>query len=109
MRFVETPEEMIAGMQQAPVWPLLEAVAPTLEYDAAAMGPEQTVPVGRAAEVTAPTLVMNGGASFPFMEEAAVKIAKAIPNAEHRVLPGQTHNVSAEALAPVLVEFFNKE
>jgi len=26
---------------------------------------------------------------------------------QHRTLPGQTHEVAAEAIAPVLVEFFN--
>jgi pimeloyl-ACP methyl ester carboxylesterase len=107
MRFVETPEQMIAGMRQAPVWPLLEAVGPTLPYDAAAIGRERTVPVARAAKVTAPTLVMNGDASFLFMEDAAVKIANAVPNAQHRVLKGQTHDVSPQALAPVLIEFFD--
>jgi hypothetical protein len=29
-----------------------------------------------------------------------------LPNAEHRVLAGQTHNVAAAALAPVLRGFF---
>ncbi len=109
MKLVEAPAEAIAGMQQSPMWPLFESVAPTLEYDAAAIGRERTVPVSRAANVTAPTLVMNGDASFPFMEDAAVKIANAVPNAQHRVLKGQTHDVSPQALAPVLVEFFNKE
>jgi hypothetical protein len=33
-------------------------------------------------------------------------LAKAIPNAQHRTLEGQTHEVAAEAIAPVLVEFF---
>jgi pimeloyl-ACP methyl ester carboxylesterase len=106
MKLVEVPPEAIAGMQQSPMWPLFESVAPTLEYDAAAIGLERTVPVSRAAKVTAPTLVMNGSASFPFMEDAALKIAKAVPNAQHRVLAGQTHDVNAQALAPVLIEFF---
>jgi hypothetical protein len=34
-------------------------------------------------------------------------LAKAIPNGEHRTLPGQTHEVEAKVLAPALVEFFN--
>jgi hypothetical protein len=32
--------------------------------------------------------------------------AEAIPSAQHRTLEGKTHEVTAEALAPVLVEFF---
>jgi pimeloyl-ACP methyl ester carboxylesterase len=35
LRFVGAPEEMVAGMRHTPVWATLEAVAPTLAYDAA--------------------------------------------------------------------------
>ena len=45
--------------------------------------------------------------SFPFMHTTAMALADAMPNAQHRTLEGQTHEVAAEALAPVLVEFFN--
>ena len=50
---------------------------------------------------------MNGGASYPFMQDTAVALANAIPNAQHRTLEGQTHEVAPEVIAPVLVEFFN--
>src|SRR3989442_3498400 len=36
----------------------------------------------------------------------ARRLAEAIPGAQLRGLPGQTHNVAATALAPVLKEFF---
>jgi hypothetical protein len=49
---------------------------------------------------------MNGGASYEFMGEAARELAKVIPNARYYVLEGQTHEVAPEAMAPVLVEFF---
>jgi pimeloyl-ACP methyl ester carboxylesterase len=39
------------------------------------------------------------------MWEAAT-LAKAMPQAEHRTLEGQTHEVAPHVLAPVLVEFF---
>jgi hypothetical protein len=50
---------------------------------------------------------MNGGASYPFMQVAAAALAKAIPDGQHRVLEGQSHEVAPEALVPVLVDFFN--
>jgi hypothetical protein len=50
---------------------------------------------------------MNGSASDKFMYDTAVALAKAMPNAQHRVLEGQTHAVAPEAIAPVLVEFFS--
>ena len=87
----------------------MESVAPTLLYDAAAMGKDRTVPVERAAKVTAPVLAMDGGANLtmmPFMHDSATKLAKAIPHAQQRTLEGQTHAVEAEALAPVLTKFF---
>jgi hypothetical protein len=40
------------------------------------------------------------------MQETAKTLANIIPNAEHRILEGQTHDVAAEALAPILIEFF---
>jgi pimeloyl-ACP methyl ester carboxylesterase len=106
MRLVGAGDEGVAGMRQSPAWPVFEAVAPTLAYDAAELR-DSAVPTERAAEVTIPTLVMAGGATFPFIQDAAMALAGALPNAQHRVLEGQTHEVSAEALAPVLVEFFN--
>jgi pimeloyl-ACP methyl ester carboxylesterase len=105
MRLVGAGDEGVAGMRQSPVWPLFEAVAPTLAYDAAALG-DSSVPTERAASITIPTLVMAGGATFPFIQQAAQALAAALPHAQHRTLDGQTHEVAAEAIAPVLEEFF---
>jgi pimeloyl-ACP methyl ester carboxylesterase len=99
------PAEAIAGMRQTPIWPLFESVAPTLAYDNAIMG-DGSVPTERLASLTVPTLVIDGGASPAFMHNAAQALALALPNAQHRTLEGQTHDVAPEALAPVLVEFF---
>lgn len=109
MQFVGTPAEMIDGMRQSPMWSMFEAVAPTLVYDAAAMGENLSVPVTRVARIHIPVLIMDGGADIaliPFMHDTATKLAKAIPHAQHRTLEGQTHDVNPEVLAPVLVEFF---
>ena len=106
MLFVGMPPEHLEGARRQPMWPMWEAVAHTLPYDAAAMGDDGSVPTEKAARVTVPTLVMDGSASFPFMHATAVALAKAIPNGEHRTLEGQTHEVEAHVLAPVLVEFF---
>ena len=53
-----------------------------------------------------PALVMDGGASFPFMHATAAALADAMPRGQQRTLEGQTHEVTAESLAPVLIEFF---
>ena len=106
MLFVGMPPEHLEGARRQPMWPVWEAVAHTLPYDAAAMGDDASVPTEKAASVTVPTLVMDGSASFPFMHSTAIALAKALPNGEHRTLEGQTHEVEAHVLAPVLVEFF---
>lgn len=105
MRLVGTPEEGIAQMRQTPMWPALEAVAPTLAYDAACLG-DRSVPVERAGSLSIAALVMDGGASPAPMREAVRALARAIPGAEYRTLEGQTHDVAAEAIAPVLTSFF---
>jgi hypothetical protein len=40
------------------------------------------------------------------MRNAMGELADVLPNARHHTLEGQTHIVKAEALVPVLVEFF---
>lgn len=108
MRLVGAPDEMVAGMRQTPMWGMLESIAPTLAYDAAALGPDRRVPTTRAAALTIPTLIMDGGASYdimPFMRASAEELAQAIPHAERSTLEGQQHNVDAKVLAPVLAAF----
>jgi pimeloyl-ACP methyl ester carboxylesterase len=107
MKFVGATDDQINGMRYAPVWPMFEAIAPTLAYDhIAILGEDALVPTERAARVAVPTLIMNGGASFPFMYITATALANAIPNAQHSILEGQTHEVLPEAIAPLLAEFF---
>lgn len=99
------PVEAVAGMRQTPVWSLFESAAPTLAYDNTIMG-DGSVPVKLMASVTVPTLVIDGGASPAFMQNAAQAVARALPNAGRRTLEGQTHDVAPEVLASVLEEFF---
>ncbi len=107
MRFVGTPAEQVGGMRRAPFWPGMEAVAPTLAYDhAAILGEPWSVPTGLAARVSVPALVMAGDASLPFMPDAARVLSQAIPQGQLRMLEGQTHEVNPGVLAPVLAEFF---
>lgn len=105
MTYVGTPAEAIAGMRHAPVWGVFEAVAPTLAYDAAVLG-DASIPKAVASSIKVPTLVMNGS-TIPFMHATAQTLAEVIPNAQHRVFEGQGHDISAEAIVPALIEFFN--
>jgi len=103
------PAEMIGQMRGAPMWPALEALAPSLAHDAAVMGDGTrggSVPTDRLADLAVPTLVLDGGASPAWMREVAQRVANTLPAGQHRCLEGQTHDVAPQALAPVLEEFF---
>lgn len=105
MTLLGVPAEDLDGMRQYPMWPMWEAIAPTIAYDAAVLGEDASVPTTRAAHLAVPALIMTGSASYPFMQVTATALARAIPNARRHTLEGQPHEVAAEALAPVLVEF----
>ena len=107
MRLVGTPEDQVADMRHAPFWPSLEAIAPTLAYDhAAIIGERWSAPTDAAARVSVPALVMAGDAGLPFMPATARALSEAMPHGQLRLLAGQPHNVSPGVLAPVLAEFF---
>jgi pimeloyl-ACP methyl ester carboxylesterase len=105
-KVVGMPAEFVAQARTQPWWPAQEALAHTLAYDATIMR-DYSLPTDLASSVKAPTLVIAGGASFPFMRETAEALAQAVPNGTTRTLEGQTHDVSPAVIAPVLVEFFN--
>ena len=105
-KVVRMPPEFVAGARSAPWWAATEALAHTLPYDATIMG-DYSLPTDRAARVTVPTLVIDGGGSFGFMGETADALAKILPIGERRTLEGQEHNVDPALLAPVLREFFS--
>jgi pimeloyl-ACP methyl ester carboxylesterase len=107
---VRVPPSDVAAMRGQPFWSEIEQVAPTLRYDAEIMAGTMRgapLPAGRWAAVTAPTLVLNGGGGAEFMRAGADALAAILPHAQRRSLPGQTHDVAAEVLAPALVEFFS--
>jgi hypothetical protein len=98
-KVVGMPDEFVTQARSAPWWPWQEGLAHTLAYDATIMG-DYLIPVERVSTVTAPTLVLAGGASFGPLIESAKKLADILPNGEYRELPGQTHDVAGEVLAP---------
>jgi pimeloyl-ACP methyl ester carboxylesterase len=104
---VGVSKKQVEAMKRLPMWPGLVKLAPTLAYDSEVMGKGHALPAARLARITAPTLVMHGGAGAPLMRDAAQAISKIIPKARLRTLAGQTHGVSPKVLAPVLEEFFS--
>lgn len=102
------PAAFVAQLRQAPFWPASEAVAHTLAYDGSIVGDSMSgkpLQAERWASVTVPTLVIEGGQT-PGFGTGAQALADALPNARRRILEGQPHNVAADAIALVLMEFF---
>jgi len=109
MKYVGAPPEQIEGMRQSPAWSFMEQIAPTLAYDhTALMGSTNTIPTALVVRISSPALVISGDAGLPFMQVTARSLSRIIPHAELRILPGQTHDVDPQVLAPVLQEFFEK-
>ncbi len=102
---VGVPPESVAGMRRSPMWADLTALAHTLAYDSAVLGPGG-VPAERLKGVRTRAMVVDGGCSPVLLRNAARSVARALPRGRHRTLTGQTHDVAPHVLAPVLEEFF---
>jgi hypothetical protein len=94
---------MLAGMREAPFWPALEALAPTLVYDLIIT---RSLPAVRLPALTTPTLVIASQGSDDRLRDWAKGLAAALPNATLRMPEGEWHGIPAEELAPLLAEFF---
>ena len=106
VQYVGTSPQEVAAMREMPFWASLEALAPTLAYDAEVIGPTGAVPTRRLGDVTAPALALCGSASPRFMCDSASTVGRAVRAGRSRTLEGQVHAVQPKAIAPVLIEFF---
>lgn len=109
MKTVGTPRFAILMMRFMPVWSKLQGVAHTLPNDFRILGDTgsgKPLPRDRWNNATMPTLVMDGGKSPAWMRNAMHTLCQTLPNAQYRTIKGQTHMLAPEAVAPLLVEFF---
>jgi pimeloyl-ACP methyl ester carboxylesterase len=102
-KLVGLPDEVVAQLRHAPFRPALEAMAPTLVYEAMIVG-ERWQPKDLAS-VTVPTLAVAAGAGSPLLPAAAKALAAALPDGQARTLESQTHDIDPTVLGPVLAEF----
>lgn len=109
LKLVGAPAPMVAMMPLLPVWSGLKGVAHTLPNDFAIALPFQQgrpLPEGHYRAVDVPTLVIAGGKSPEYLQNAQARIAEQVPGAELVTLKGQTHMVRPKATTPVLKRFF---
>jgi pimeloyl-ACP methyl ester carboxylesterase len=99
------PGEAVDQIAEAPWWPGLVAVAPTLVYDRQASHDIETDPDWRArwARVTVPTVVYSGDRTFPWLPEAADAVADALSNAHAACWQAKTTAQRLKSSSPSLV------
>ena len=100
---VGVPTDVVAGMRDTAAWTALQSTAHTQVYDAqlsVATTPQVLAAVG------APVLVVDSAGSDEALTGMAADAARALPTATHRSLPGEWHDVPADLLAPVLLDFY---
>ncbi len=104
---LQVPAPTVARMRKSAIRPGLEALAHTLSYDLllTARGASR---LEQVLSLRSATLVLDGGASPPWMREGVRTLANAIPHARHLSLEGQTHDVEPKVLAQALEKFFGE-
>jgi len=110
LKSVGLPAFVLGMMRFFPIWSQLEQVAHTLSYDGAICEEFQKcepLPSGIWSDLTIPVLAIAGGKSPAWMHNGMRALASALSNARYRAIEGQTHDVSAKALAPVLEAFLS--
>ena len=103
---IGTPPHVLEDMKRSPDWQGMSRMDFTLTYDYAVLG-DGAVPES-IAHITVPTLVMVGERSMAFMHPAADRVAQLVPNAERKTIQGQAHQAAPNAMAPLLIEFFDR-
>ncbi len=109
LRLLGVPAPVVVVLPLLPMWKRLKASADTLPNDFEIVSPYRRglpLPDGHYAGIAVSTLLIAGGKSPAYMQHVPTAIAAQIPGADTAVLRGQTHEVKAEVLAPVLVQHF---
>jgi pimeloyl-ACP methyl ester carboxylesterase len=110
-RLMGVPALVVAVMPVLPVWKKVTACADTLPNDFEIVSPYRrgrALPADHYASISVPVLLIAGGKSPTYMQQAPTAIAAQVPDAQTAVLEGQTHEVKAEVIAPVLARHFLK-
>jgi pimeloyl-ACP methyl ester carboxylesterase len=105
-RSIGVPDEYIAQMRATPAFAKMTAIAPTFVYDCLV---SDAITPACLASVKTPTLVLDSTGSTDDITGSAAAVARLLPRAVHRSLPGQWHRVDDDTLAAALMEFFTDE
>lgn len=102
-KFVGMPEPVVNQLRHAPFRPYLESIAHTTVYDATLVcKPPQASDLARIA---VSTLVITGSESQDTFQQANESLASSLPHGQYLCLEGQSHQLDATVLAPVVRDF----
>lgn len=101
---VGLPEAMIEQIRSSPMFAGLIPLGQSVVYDAA-LSRANDDPGSDLLAVTAPTTVLCGEETFPFLELAARRLADAMPSAELVIVPeSRGHRVDPDATARIVAD-----
>jgi pimeloyl-ACP methyl ester carboxylesterase len=105
---VNVPAEILDRMRNHENWAWFSGLAHTLPYDLAICGPGNALPTDSLAKITAPTLVICGGASLEWVRTSGRAAAGLVHGGRYLTLEGQDHGSVLQqpgTLAPTVREF----
>jgi pimeloyl-ACP methyl ester carboxylesterase len=108
---VMVPEEAVAGMREQDFWAGLEAVAPTIAYDARQVGDTLSGKPLRPElwkHVDISVLVMHGVDTWPAVAAGSRAIAAHLPTSTLAPVSGEQHSTTADVLAAALRAFIKE-
>lgn len=100
---IGVPDEHVAQIRESEAFEKMTGIAPTLVYDCRISEATDAEILGA---VHVPTLVLDSQGSTDDLTGWAASVARQLPNATHRSLPGQWHRVDSNILAAALAEYF---
>lgn len=103
-RSIGVPVDLIEELRSTPAFAKMASIAPTFVYDCRIS--DETTPALLAA-VRVPTMVLDSAGSSDDLTGWAASVARQLPCATHRSLPGQWHVVDDDVLASALIDFFD--
>jgi pimeloyl-ACP methyl ester carboxylesterase len=101
---VGQPKEAVDQIRHTPMWASLEAMAPTLVYDALQMG-DSAVPTELLTSIETPTLALFSNDSPDWFKVSAREAAAALPHGKAEGHDGTFHTLSPETLTQVLASY----
>jgi pimeloyl-ACP methyl ester carboxylesterase len=102
----DMPAEWLEQSRSSEAWPVMTAIAPSLEPDAEALAWTQSAPRAELwADVTQPVLVLVGGQTLEVMGPAADSLVANLAHAERRELEASDHVWDPRSLALVIAGF----